>query len=178
MSDRFPGLIDIGGEIKTPEQFHSMASAIASQGVSHDWGDADVDVSDVVEMVFDPDRDNAPLKLMDDQARSGEFEELEETLRELGIPYQRHSDTKYEYDGELAWWQPGMKKAGVVNATQDGEPTVTLKELKEAMQMDGRSITETLHAVEQLIKEKSPPRLPPLTVLFTKEQYEEYVQSL
>jgi hypothetical protein len=62
--------------------------------------------------------------LNDDQARFGEFPELEEACRTLGLTYRRHSEGKYELDPEVVDWRPGMSEPLVrMGSNDDREAT-------------------------------------------------------
>ena len=54
--------------------------------------------------------ENGHLFLADDQARFGMFEELEGFLCEHNIPFDRHSDARYEFDAENVRFRPGMDR--------------------------------------------------------------------
>ena len=117
MSDRFNGQIWIGGEISRtkchqddPETpiLCKLMSEINASGGSHEWGDAQADIADeagIAQYIHD---DLGVINLKHDQARNGEFEELEDFCRENDIPYCRVSDSYCEYQAEEVWWLPGM----------------------------------------------------------------------
>jgi hypothetical protein len=70
------------------------------------------------------------LDVGDDEARYGEFDELEPFLIRHGIAFDRRTDAKYEYDGVLVQFRPGMEEPHVGTATQDGEPVVPKTDLE------------------------------------------------
>ncbi len=74
--------------------------------------------------------ENKPLALYDDQARYGEFPELEEFCIANNLTFKRHSSPKYEYEGQIRFFSPDSGEQ-VIGATDDGEPYLKLSELKE-----------------------------------------------
>ena len=105
MSDRFCGRITIGGRLKRADVPEFLA-AVADAGGALEWGEA-VFVPTNEQELLDGLTDGR-LVLRDDQARYGEFTELEEACRTLGLAYRRHSEGKYEYDPEVVDWHPEM----------------------------------------------------------------------
>jgi len=74
--------------------------------------------------------ENKPLALYDDQARYGEFPELEEFCIANNLTFKRHSSPKYEYEGQIKLFSPDPGEQ-VIGATDDGEPYLRWSELKD-----------------------------------------------
>ena len=74
--------------------------------------------------------ENKPLALYDDQARYGEFPELEEFCIANNLTFNRHSSPKYEYEGQIRLHSPNFGEQ-VIGATDDGEPYLKWSELKD-----------------------------------------------
>ncbi len=74
--------------------------------------------------------ENKPLALYDDQARYGEFPELEEFCIANNLTFNRHSSPKYEYEGQIRFYSPDSIEQ-VIGATDDGEPYLKWSELKD-----------------------------------------------
>ena len=74
--------------------------------------------------------ENKPLALYDDQARYGEFPELEQFCIANNLIFKRHSSPKYEYEGQIRFYSPNSDEQ-VIGATDDGEPYLRLSELKD-----------------------------------------------
>lgn len=91
MSDRFWGKIKIGGDLKRVD-LSKFCDALEVQGAL-----------DKLRLLEDGN-----VVPEDDEATYGQFEDLEDTCRELGLPYCRCSDGKYGYTPEIVFWQPGM----------------------------------------------------------------------
>ena len=108
MSDRF------WGEIAFPLVL--MDKEIEEIIETETTGDSNIDKTDDLYFFGDPD------------AKYGEFEELEELLVNKGIPFDRHSEAKYEYEAETRKYRPPVGESGgcdvVINTNQDGHPVV------------------------------------------------------
>ena len=74
--------------------------------------------------------ENKPLALYDDQARYGEFPELEEFCIANNLTFKRHSSPKYEYEGQIRFFSPDSGERNI-SATDDGEPYLKWSELKD-----------------------------------------------
>ena len=61
------------------------------------------------------------LVLADVEARFGMFEDLEAFCVEHGIPFDRHSDARYEFDAENVMFRPGMKSPLVISSNNAGD---------------------------------------------------------
>ena len=121
MSDRFPGDITIGGDI--PHRLLDLLSEmIASEGVSIDW-QYTLGKAAVQKVIEDAVARKETVRFTDDEACYGQFEELEGFLVERGIHFDRHSDARYEYDGENAYYRGG-RKVIVMPAGQNSDPLV------------------------------------------------------
>jgi len=99
----------------------------------------------------------------DSQAAGGEFGELEEACRELGLAYVRESDGCWEILPQVAFWRPGMAEPQAVIADNDGNPLAPMEALAEA-----RELLRTGRAAEALaLLEKTTvdvPELPPFQI--------------
>jgi hypothetical protein len=179
MSDRFPGEIRIGGAVpkKSREEFcrelNLAGGAVGGFGSPtrkqffRTWRD-----------VTDNLGNDGLLRLSNDEAACGMFEELEEFLVRHGIAFDRRSDAKYGYDAESVSFRPGMKKPVVRFADQGGNPMVPLKDLTPiAKRLDRlatkppRTVSGFATAVRNLnarLRKTLPPEIPPLTKLEIK----------
>jgi len=130
MSDHFPGEITIGGSI--PRQLLSkLAEMIASEGVSIDWQYA-LDQEAIRATIETAAAKGETVRFTDDEASYGQFEDLENWLTSHGIDYDRHSDARYEYDGENVHGR-GRKRPVVMSANQSGYDMVGADEIREIL---------------------------------------------
>jgi hypothetical protein len=126
MSDYIAAEITIGGNVKR-SLVRSLCRAISSQRVALDWGETlfqPESAQDLLAALTDVNGVKL-LKLCDDQARWGQFEELEWFLEKHQIAFRRHSDGRYEYDSDLVEYRPGLGRVYSL-ASKSGEPLVSL----------------------------------------------------
>jgi len=130
MSDSFPAEITIGGSIPR-RLLDELAGMIASEGVSIDWQYA-LDQAAVRAAIEAAASRGETVRFTDDEARSGQFEDLENWLTSRGIDFDRHGDARYEYDGENAYGR-GRKRPVIVNADQSGKDLVRAEEVRKIL---------------------------------------------
>lgn len=108
MSERLAAEIRIGGKVRRSVALE-LCAVIATERISLDWGEAPFEpktVDDLLAARVDHDDKLFVLRLYDDQASWGEFDDLEEFLRENDIPFVRHTEGKYDYDPEVVAFHP------------------------------------------------------------------------
>lgn len=151
MSDRFPGDITIGGDIPR-RLLDSLAEIIASEGVSIDW-QYTLDKAAVRAAIEDAVAHKETVRFTDDEACYGGFEALEDFLVEHGIHFDRHSDARYEYDGENAYYR-GVRVIAML-AGQNSDPLVRCQDILKIL---GRSKPDRakLEAVRRLVAIPTP----------------------
>jgi len=91
--------------------------------------------------------ENKPLTLYDDQARYGEFPELEQCCIANKLTFNRHSSPKYEYEGQIRFFSPDSGERNI-GATDDGEPYLKLSKLKD-YQERGLPLQEVIEKVAE-----------------------------
>lgn len=110
MSDRFHTEIEIGGPV-TSAQLKTIASLTAQVGMSCAWEDIIDDVW-IEQHLLRQMEENDQYFTVNAHELSPDFEQdLTDFLIENGIPWNKRVSAKYEYDSELTWWRPGMKRA-------------------------------------------------------------------
>ena len=107
MSERMSGWIQIGGKLPRSSA-EQLCIAILTNRVSLEWGDATFEPKSLKELVAA--RKDERLWLCDNEASWGEFPDLEQACRELGLAYIRCSDGASTYDAKRVDWRPGMKE--------------------------------------------------------------------
>jgi len=174
MSEQMGAEIWIGGKV-TASLVPGLCSAIAQQHVSLEWGDSPfcpTTPEELLEACRENEQDVRLLWLCDDQARGGEFEELEQFLREQRISFTRRGDGKYEHEPLIAEYRP-QEGLFVLSANNLGEAVIPAYELAavetslaEAVQLaHGNEKERAWPMVEsalQGLREKLPPKLAPL----------------
>ena len=173
MAENMAAEIEIGGKVAAglvPE----LCRIISEAGVGLDCGSYDfrpASAKDLLEARRDTDD---VLLLIDDQARWGEFPDLETFLSEHNIPYTRRTEPKYEYDGELVDFRPGggvivvpINAAGypIVPASALADVDAALAQALEYLTKGPGSVgpaIEPAKKAQQLLREHLPPQVPPL----------------
>ncbi len=123
MADYMAAEILIGGRIPAsivPE----LCQAIRQERLGLDYGRACFDpdtASDLLEACRADSHGALVLKLSDDQARWGEFEQLERFLQDNAIAYTRRSEGKYDCDPEQVEFRPGQGVV-VIPTNSAGKP--------------------------------------------------------
>ena len=109
MADHFWGRIQIGGDLRKQDlpRFCEELGA--------------VDEFDLLRFMED-----GHIVRDDCEARYGQLEELEDACREIGLPYIRQSDGKYEFSPEIVFWQPSMSGPYHVTTDHDGNMHVSM----------------------------------------------------
>ncbi len=113
MADYFWGRIEIGGVLRRKDLLQFCQAVGAT------------DEFELLRSVED-----GHVVLDDCEARYGQFEELEDVCREVGLPYVRHSDGKYEFSPEIVFWQPGMEGAYAVITDHDHNMQVSMDDVR------------------------------------------------
>ena len=130
MSDHFPGEITIGGSIPR-RLLDELAERIASEGVSIDWQHA-LDAAAVREAIEAAAAEGRTVRFTDDEAVYGQFDELEQWLTSRGIDFDRHSDARYEYDGENVYGR-GRRQPVAMRSDQSGRDLLSAEEVRQVL---------------------------------------------
>lgn len=160
MADRFAGEIHIGGALRVadhdPDEVARFLGECSEQPIA--WGEPspgrEVTLSTIDQVV---DEAAGFIIFRDDQARYGEFEELEELCRQLGLPYDRISEARYEHNGELVRWRPGMEEPLVETADQSGKPVILREQLEACLAtLKAGRVQEGIKALQDLAPDIAP----------------------
>jgi len=162
MSDRLCAYLILGGQLpraKLPQ----LLKAITAADVSLEWGDCCFRPASEKELLNV--RQNGEIFLCDEEARNGEFEELEQACRRLGVAYTRFTEGASGYDPELVDWRPGMKKSVVRHASNCSEAIyVPVKQVEKALRyLEAGQI----HKANQTLRALCPEvlKLPPFKIV-------------
>lgn len=191
MSDRSHAQISIGGTIdrttpskSDPEEsvLDVMISMINGAGVTNAEGGAvaeipinaeDDDDSQLLQYLdgFD-DGEELTLRFRDDQARNGEFDELERFLRDNNIPYRRWSEAAHNYLAEDVYWVPGMLKALTIFCNMAGDELVSMDDVRVVLNGMERPRSYQVHvdSVKRQLQAlcPEPPEIPPFKIVGEK----------
>lgn len=133
MPDCMPATVHIGGKLR-------KAKLDELRALLPPTGDLDEAI-----------KEGKPFYGEDGDAAWGHFPELEEFCRKHNLTYRRTSDAKYEYDGEVVLWQPGMKKPISNAATQNGHVYTTVESLRAALD-NGDTLRDVVDDLERFTR--------------------------
>ena len=162
MADRFCAQITIGGRL-TRRRLPRFLKAIADSRGSLEWGDAPFQPASADELTAALSAGR--LVLCDDQARFGEFENLEAACRRLHLAYTRHSESRYEFEAELVDWRPGMREPIVRMCCSNSQNVLVWADfVQEALDhLKARRYRKALTVLQWLLP--TIPELPPLEIV-------------
>ena len=143
MADCFPGEIRIGGRIPAvlvPEFIGHVQATGAKVG---GYDGLKFEATTAAELCEALD-ENGHLFLVDDQARGGMFEDLEAFCVAHGIPFDRHSDARYECHAENVSYRPGMKEPVSIPSNNDGDDLFSVGAVRPIVKELTRVVTAGL----------------------------------
>jgi len=141
MADYMAAHIEIGGKLARTKL--SELLSLIEELSSEDYGSSSPN-QEYLQTCAD---ENKPLALYDDQARYGEFPELEQFCIANKLTFNKRSSPKYEYEGQIKLFSPDSGEQ-VIGATDDGEPYLKWSELKD-YQEKGLSLQEVIAKVAE-----------------------------
>lgn len=154
MSDRYPAEIHIGGPIPRT-LLDELVKEIVATGASLDDYGGRIVTNESVQEVF---QKGQIVKLCDDQARYGSFEELEDFLVRRGIHFNLHCDAFCEYDADNVYYRGG-KKVLSLPASQKGNILIRFEDIMNILNNHNLDDHRKLEALTKLVV---PPETKPL----------------
>ena len=147
---RFPGLhhIWIGGKLP-----RCLLNEFPISDLRLDWDQTPFDWTTEAG-ILDARDENGLLHFADCEIAGGEFTDLEGYLRAHGLPFERHSSGKYEYDPCLVEFRPDLPGTPDRYAltTQDGVPVVCNDEIEKAMRSMERLTNDKKRSAEKRLQ--------------------------
>ncbi len=163
MGERYCAWIRIGGTIERTKT-EPLLTEIRSSCVKLDWCQPCFEPTSVDELLAA--RTDGWLRLCDEEARYGEFKELEQVCQEIGLSYTRHTEAWCGEDATLLDFRPGMKEPVEQYGSNAGGDTVMVPAdaVKEAIVLlrAGR-VPEAIGKLEHLCPHI--PQLPPFEIV-------------
>lgn len=159
MADRFAVSYEIGGALRAPD-IPMLVNAVLSDGFSLNYGSEDSPEA-LKQEIDECVRNERPFIVSACEIAWGRTETLDEFCREHHLHYLKRVEGKYEYNGALHWWKPGMKAEQEWNDT-DKDATqvmVSLTRLKKFLRCG-----TSLQRVIQKLSSKAPTP-PPIRIL-------------
>ena len=129
MADRMAAEIWIGGKLP-----RSLLDEFPISDLTLDWDETRFDASSEQGILSARD-ENGLLHFADCEIAWGEFQPLEDWLREHDIPFRRHSEGKYEHAPELVEFRPDLQGKRNQNVytltTPEGAAVVSVAEIEQ-----------------------------------------------
>jgi len=154
MSDRYPAEIQIGGPIPRMILVELVKEIVATGASLDDYSGRIVTQESVQETL----QEGQIIKLCDDQACYGGFEELEDFLVRRGIHFNLHCDAFCEYDGENVYFRGG-KRLLSLPASQKGNILIRFEDITNILNNQDMDDHRKLETLTKLIV---PPETKPL----------------
>lgn len=151
--------IAIGGVLQT-SRLPELLAAASLCGTAFDWnGDrlqgTDADLACLRDMIDEARKAGEPLRLYNDSASWGRFDEIETFCRSVGLAYRRESDPDQGETGTVCWWMSGMAEPTERPADSDGEPFVYVRDIVAVL--DGaRTQKAAVAAMRDIAKRATP----------------------
>ena len=157
MADRFSTQIEIGGALKRKD-LEGFISTLQSDGLGLNYEDATAEA-----MIAEAERCNKegePFVVSALEIAWGDVDSTQEFCQEHKLPFIKRVDGKFEYNGVLTWWQPGMRRAEVWEDT-DKEATrvmISLAALKK-LRRSRKTLDQVIQKLEKVALPTGPLRI-------------------
>ena len=163
MADYAPAWIEIGGPLPR-ELVQGLLDCIRAHGLSDDFGGSPikaVSADDLLELAQDADGHVDTLKLYDERAHNGQFDNLEWFLEQHDIGFDRHGDGVAEFSPEVVRFRPGWPAPTVTLTDGMGREMIQTEYIVEALQMlRAGDLAKAITFLAQLANEGVPPLQP------------------
>ena len=163
MSSRYAAWIRIGGTVERANA-EPLLKAVREARAKRDWLAAPFEPSTVDELL--EAREDGWLCLRDEEARYGEFEDIERACRELGLSFCRHTEAWCEEDALLVDWRPGMEEPLVRTGSNDNSDIALVREEpvgKALAALEAGEASEAIRILKGLCLQV--PDLPPFEIV-------------
>jgi hypothetical protein len=160
MSDYVPAWIEIGGPVPS-KLVPKLINCIQSGALRDDFEGGTIQAhsaNELLDLALDGDGNLGTLKLYDERARNGQFEQLEAFLEEHDVAFNRHSDAGAEFSSEVVRFRAGWPAPTVTLTDACGREVILTEHVVEALQMlrAGKSAEAIKHLAELVNEGVSP----------------------
>jgi len=163
MSSRYAAWIKIGGTVERAKA-EPLLKAVRDAWAKRDWN-ADPFQPGTIDELLDA-REEGWLWLYDEEAKYGEFGDIERACRELGLSFSRHTEAWCGDDAILLDWRPGMEEPLVRTGSNDNSDTALVPEepvVKALAALEAGEASEAIRILKDLCSHV--PDLPPFEVV-------------
>ncbi len=154
MADRFPIRYEIGGEL-THAVLDELIEHLIEVSLTREYGGCDDETSLFREVEKISGKE--PLKICNNDLAPYMTEQLDLFLMEHRQPFVKRTDARFEYNGEIQWWRPGMKQLGrwEFTNTEATEILISLDVLKRALKKR-KSLRQVIAEMELIAPNPGP----------------------
>lgn len=163
MADRFPIRYEIGGKL-THAVLDELIAHLIEFSLTREYGGCDDEGSLLKEV--ERVSGKTSLKVCHNDLAPYITEQLDLFLMEHKLPFVKRTDARFEYNGEIQWWRPGMKQLGrwEFTNTEATEILISLDVLKRALKKR-KSLRKVIAEMEVIA-----PNPGPITMLSRAEK--------
>lgn len=154
MADRFPIRYEIGGRL-TSEVLDELIAHVLDIQLAKEYGGCDDEKSLHKEVETVSGR--TPLQVCNNDLAPYMTEQLDLFLMEHKLPFVKRTDARFEYNGQIEWWRPGMKHLGCWEFTNTEAQTIliSLDVLKNALKKR-KSLRRVIAEMEMVAPDPGP----------------------
>ena len=106
MSEHFCTLIEIGGTIKR-KQLPKLIAAMQADGIGIHYCEATAEA--IRQEAEKCHREGWALQASGTEVTWGNLENTEAFCKKHKLQFNKRTEGRYEYNGAISWWRPGMK---------------------------------------------------------------------
>ena len=163
MSSRYAAWIRIGGTVERANA-EPLPKAVRDAWAKRDWN-ADPFQPDTIDELREA-RADSWLWLCDEEARYGEFEDIERACRDLGLSFCRRTEPTCGDDAVLLDWRPDMEEPLVRTGSNDKSDAVLVPEEPVSRALAALEAGDAAEAI-RILKNLCPhiPDLPPFEIV-------------
>jgi len=154
MADRFPIRYEIGGRL-TSAVLDELMAHLLDLRLTREYGGCDDETSLLKEVRSISGKDS--LKVCNNDLAPYLTEQLDLFLMEHKLPFVKRTDARFEYNGQIEWWRPGMKLLGrwEFTNTEATEIFISLDALKRALNKH-KSLRKVISGMEMIAPDPGP----------------------
>jgi len=160
MADRFPIRYEIGGKITAAVLDRLLRQLLDIQMTRENGCDDEGSLRKEVERISG----TSSLQVCNNDLAPYLTDDLDLFLMEHKLPFVKRTDARHEYDGQIEWWQPGMKHLGKweFTNTEANAVHISLESLKKALEQH-KTLRQVVAALEGVAPDPGPVILLPPT---------------
>lgn len=154
MADRFPIRYEIGGKL-TRAVLDELIAHLLDIQLTREYGGCD----DGATLFKEVERVNGKtsLRVCNNELAPYMTEQLDLFLIAHKLPFVKRTDARFEYNGEIHWWRPGMKHLGCWEFTNTEAQAIliSLDALKKALKKR-KSLRAVIAQMEMVAPDPGP----------------------